>query len=117
MVEPPLSRREPVDGIGFWVSLEGHGAAVVRLVGELDLAAVPTLQSALAGVDGDVELDCSEIEFIDAAGLGAILRAQETCTAGGGKLVLVDPGPAVDRLLQLVELDTVLSIRRNGEVS
>jgi anti-anti-sigma factor len=112
-----VSGDEPGDGIVFSVSAEGRGPAVVRLVGELDVAAVPRLQSALAAVDGDVELDCSGLEFIDAAGLGALLRAREACAAAGGKLVLVDPGPAVERLLQLAELDAVLSIRRKGRLS
>jgi anti-anti-sigma factor len=75
------------------------------------------LRSALAGLHGDVELDCSGLGFIDAAGLHAILGAQEACAAGGGKLVLVDPAPAMDRLLELVELDAALLIRRNGSMS
>jgi anti-anti-sigma factor len=111
-----LSCEGALDGIPFWVSVDEHRPAVVRLIGELDLAAAPRLESELAGLDGDVELDCSGLEFIDAAGLAALLRAREACAAGGWTLVLVDPGPAVDRLLQLVELDTVLLIRRNGKV-
>ena len=106
-----------MDGLAFSVSVHGHRPVVVRLLGELDLAAAPRLQSALAGLDGDVELDCSGLQFIDAAGLAALLEAQKACAAGGWRLVLVDPGPAVDRLLRLVELDTVLLIRRNGRAS
>jgi anti-anti-sigma factor len=111
------SCEQGLDGIVFKVSVNGHRPATVRLIGELDLAAAPLLQSALAGLDGDVDVDCSGLEFIDAAGLAALLKAQKACAAGGWKLVLVDPGPAVDRLLRLVELDTVLLIRRNGKVS
>lgn len=101
--------------IVFTASVDGRRPAVVRLAGEFDLAGVPQLHSALAGLDCDVELDCSGLEFIDAAGLGALLKAHEACTARGSKLVLVDPSPAVDRLLRLVELDTVLLICRDGE--
>ena len=75
--------------------------------GELDLAGVPRLRSVLAGLDGDVELDCSGWTSSTAAGLGAVVQGHEVCVRGG-KLVLVDPSPAVDRLLQIVELDTDL---------
>jgi anti-anti-sigma factor len=111
-----LSYEEALDEIVFRVSVDGHRPAVVQLIGELDLAAAPQLQSALAGLDGDVELDCSGLEFIDASGLAALLKTRAACAAGGWKLVLLDPSPAVDRLLRLVELDTVFLIRRNGKV-
>jgi anti-anti-sigma factor len=100
-----------LDEIAFMASVDGRGRAVVLLTGDLDLAGVPRLHSALAGLDGDVELDCSGLEFIDAAGLGAFLKAHEACAARGCKLVLVNPSAAVDRLLRLVELDTVLLVR------
>jgi anti-anti-sigma factor len=103
---------EALDEIAFMASVDGRGRAVVLLTGELDLAGVPRLHSALAGLDGDVELDCSGLEFIDAAGLGAFLKAHEACAARGCKLVVVNPSAAVDRLLRLVELDTVLLVRQ-----
>jgi anti-anti-sigma factor len=105
---------DALDEVVFTASVDGRGPAVVRLMGELDLAGVPTLRSVLAGLDGDVELDCSGLDFIDGTGLWAVLQEHEAGEARGGKLVLVDPSPAVDRLLGLVELDTVLLIRRDG---
>lgn len=101
-----------LDEDGFMAWIDGGSPPVVRVVGELDLATVPRLNSALAGLDGDVELDCSGVEFIDAAGLTAFLRAHDACAARGSKLVVLDPSPAVDRLLRLVDLDTVLHIRK-----
>ena len=84
---------------------------VVRAEGELDVAGVSPLSSVLADQDGDVELDCSSLSFIDAAGVGAIVRAHRECESRGTKLVLVDPSDAVVRVLRLVKLDTVLHIR------
>lgn len=103
-----------MDGDAFMVEVDTTSSAVVRLHGELDLAGVPRLLSALAGLDGDVDLDCSGVDFIDAAGLGAFVRAHQQCAARGAQLVVVDPSRAVLRLLQMVELDTVLDIRRSG---
>jgi anti-anti-sigma factor len=108
---------EALGEVAFMASVDGRSPAVVLLTGELDLAGVPRLHSALAGLDGDVQLDCSGLEFIDAAGLGAFLKAREACSARGRKLVLVNPSAAVDRLLRLVELDAVLLVRQGGEAS
>ena len=102
-----------MDEVVFTASVDGRGPAVVRLTGELDLAGAPKLRSALAGLDGDVELECSGLDFIDGAGLWAVLQGHEACGARGAKLVMVNPSPAVDRLLSIVELDTVLLIRRD----
>jgi anti-anti-sigma factor len=106
-----------MDEDAFMVGVEATSPAVVRLHGELDLAGVPQLLSALADLDGDVTLDCSGLDFIDAAGLGAFVRAHRQCAARGTQLVVVDPSPAVLRLLQLVELDTELDLRRDGAAS
>ncbi|MGH3480128.1 MAG: STAS domain-containing protein [Nocardioidaceae bacterium] len=103
--------------IAFMARAEGRQPTVVRLIGELDLVGVPQVRSVLAGLDGDVELDCSGLDFIDAAGLRVIQEAHECCAVRGSKLVLVDPSPVVEHVLGIVELDTVLLIQRNGEVS
>jgi anti-sigma B factor antagonist len=99
----------------FLVSVVDGSPTVVRLTGELDLAGVPPLRSALAGLGSDVELDCSGLEFIDAAGLGAFVAAHNACAGRGAKLVVVDPSWQLLRLLALTELDTVLSVRQDRE--
>jgi anti-anti-sigma factor len=104
-----------LDEILFTACVEGRRPAVVRLIGELDIAGVPQLASALAGLDGDVELDCSRLDFIDAAGLRAFQTAHEACAARGCTLVLVDASPAVDRLLRMVELDALFLRRQATE--
>ena len=106
-----------LDDNAFTAAVDGVSPAVVRLAGELDLAGVPRLERALAGLDGDVELDCSGVEFIDASGLAAFVRAHDACAARGSKLIVVKSSPVVDRLLRLAELDTVLQVRRDREVS
>jgi anti-anti-sigma factor len=106
-----------LDEIAFMARVDGQQPAMVSLIGELDLAGVPRLESVLAGLDGDVELDCSRIDFIDAAGLRAFESAHKGCAARGCSLVLVDPSPAVDRVLRLLELDVQFLIRQARETS
>ncbi len=87
------------------------GAGAMRLVGELDLAGVPGVEVALAGVDGDLVIDCSGLTFIDCAGLRVLLGAHQAREAAGAHLILVDPAPCLTRLLELAQLDTVFTVR------
>jgi anti-sigma B factor antagonist len=111
-----------VDGLleplALTVSVEGRLPAIARVSGELDLATVPLLTAALAEVDdGDVELDCSGLSFIDATGLRAFQIAHEACARRGCKLVLVDPSPALSRLVQMVGLESVFLFREAEQAS
>jgi anti-anti-sigma factor len=72
------------------------------------------LTARVADLDGSLEVDCSRLRFIDAAGMRGLLEAHETCQARGDTLVFVDAPPSVLRLLQLVQLDTVLNLRQDG---
>jgi anti-sigma B factor antagonist len=84
----------------------------VTVLGELDLAVVGRLDAHLsqltqAGVT--VELDLSELEFMDSTGLKTILDASRRAQAGGqGFLVSADVQPQVRRLFELVGLEHIL---------
>jgi anti-anti-sigma factor len=106
-----------LDEILFMACVDGRQPGLVRLIGELDLAGAPRVESVVAQLDCDVELDCSGLDFIDAAGLRALDKARETCAARGRTLVLVDPSPAVRRLLRMVDLDAPFLIRPAKEAS
>jgi anti-anti-sigma factor len=86
--------------------------ARVQLSGEFDAAGVADFASALRGLDGDIEIDCSGLEFIDAAGLGSLVAAHNACEERGGLLILIDPSPRMRRLMGLVELDALLRVRQ-----
>jgi anti-anti-sigma factor len=81
------------------------GGGRLRLVGELDIAGVPPLRALLAGVDGDIEIDCSELTFIDCAGLSVLQETQRACETAGVRLLLVRPSRCLTRLLDLFGLD------------
>jgi anti-anti-sigma factor len=73
------------------------------MVGELDLDAAPTLCAAFAGYDGDIELECSEVTFIDVAGICALVALDEACRRRGAKLSIVNPSRPLRRLVELGE--------------
>src|SRR4051794_505056 len=68
------------------------GRTIVRVAGELDLATVGTLHSALEAVDEDEQtlvLDLRDLEFLDSMGIGELLAAHRRARAGGRQLILV----------------------------
>jgi anti-anti-sigma factor len=95
--------------IAFDIAWSGPGSA--RLSGEFDLAAV-VVGRGLLDVDGDVELECSGLTFIDASGLRLLVAVHRRCDDRGGTLAIVDPAPCVVRLLALTGLDSVLTVRQ-----
>jgi anti-anti-sigma factor len=91
-----------------------RGATVLTLSGELDLASVPALEQAVEGVSDSagelVVLDLRELEFMDVAGLRAVLRSDQRLRERGKRLALAGPGYSVRRLLALTGQDDVLSV-------
>jgi len=70
----------------------------VSLVGELDLATVPTLDACLAELREagfrQLIVDLSRLEFIDSTGLQLLLQYDAEARQDGFSLSLI-PGPAV----------------------
>ncbi|HKC29027.1 MAG TPA: STAS domain-containing protein [Jatrophihabitans sp.] len=88
------------------------GVAVVRAHGEFDLSTVQLLHGALldAGAGGsDVHLEMSGVTFLDAAGVGAILRARGELARRRCTLIVVNPSDQVAQLLPLTDLPTVVT--------
>ena len=86
--------------------------ARMRLCGEFDMAGVTLFESMLRELDGDVEIDCSGLQFIDAAGFGSFVAAHNDCEGRGSVMILVNPSPWVQRLLRVVGLDDSLDVRQ-----
>jgi anti-anti-sigma factor len=86
----------------------------VVLVGELDIANAPLLESELERVEADspgtVVLDLRGVEFIDSTGLRSVIAANERAQAAGGRLVVVRGSTAVERLFSVTQVDQRLEI-------
>lgn len=83
----------------------GHQTVVV-VRGEVDLASVGQLQSAIGRYSGQVlTVDLRGVDFIDSAGLAVLMKEHDRLVETGGelKLVVKDKGP-VSRLLELTGL-------------
>lgn len=83
----------------------------LAVAGELDLASVPELEAHLAACDGDVDLDCSGLTFVDAYGLRLLLRTRKDCEDRGAKFTLVEPSRCLRRLLSITGLEAAFLSR------
>jgi anti-sigma B factor antagonist len=88
------------------------GRVVLRLTGELDLSTVNIFSGALEDLlDGDpvaIELDLSELLFLDSSGVGAYVTAHRAARANGSTLTIGARSAPVDRVLQLSGVETAL---------
>ena len=90
----------------------GHALPVrVALAGEFDLATAPDLRASLDNLDGDIDVDCSDITFMDAACLGVFATLHTRCEEEGAKLVFIDVPPFALRLFEITGLDTHFNLR------
>ena len=81
---------------------------------KLDTHIAPTLKSELVLISGNGEknliLDLSNCRYCDSSGLSAILVANRLCKNVNGTFVLTGLNDAVERLITISQLDTVLNI-------
>lgn len=86
---------------------------------KLDTHIAPTLKSELVLVSGNGEkniiLDLSKCRYCDSSGLSAILVANRLCKNANGIFVLTGLNDAVERLITISQLDTVLNIASSME--
>lgn len=94
------------------------GGVVLQLSGELDLSTVSMFVEALDELlDGDpvrIELDMSELSFIDSSGVGAYVTAFRRAQAKGSRLTVGERSGLVQRVLELSGVEEALSQEANG---
>jgi anti-anti-sigma factor len=101
------------EGVGQMVVSVASGREIA-LDGRLDVRSVSDVRAALyAAIDagtGDLVVDVSGVETIDATGLGMLLGADRRAKLAGRRVVLRDAGPRVIRLLRATRLHRVLTV-------
>ncbi len=88
---------------------------VIEVLAEkLDTHIAPKIKSELVMVAGNGEkniiLNLANCRYCDSSGLSAILIANRLCKNSKGTFVLTGLQTAVDRLIEISQLDTVLNI-------
>lgn len=99
----------------------GEAGSLVTLAGEADLTTMAALREALsAQIDGGARhmtVDLSRLRFADSVTRHALALAGRAIEEAGGELELLRPQPAVARVLKLLCLDQVLTVRGGTEAA
>ena len=87
------------------------GWSLATVVGDLDLATLPALRTALDQLDGQrTGLDLSDVAYLDTVVLGVVLGARVRARRRGGEFVVVCPAGAARDLLAESGVDRVLTV-------
>ena len=98
----------------FACDIELHGSTLIlRLTGEFDLLGVGPVEAALDPLPDGVErvvMVLSRLAFLDASGLGTVLRAADRADAGEFELLVVRPRGPVNRVFTVTRTDRRLKM-------
>ena len=101
---------EPQGLLQIFVTRAG-AAAVVTVVGDLDMTTAPQLDAELRALDdARVTVDLGRCTFLDSSGMHVLTRAHKRMEARDGELLLRSPRPIVRRVLEFTGLDEILDI-------
>jgi anti-anti-sigma factor len=80
----------------------------IVLAGRLDTHTAPELEQVLDGVligDGirRIVFESSQLEYLSSAGIRCFIRARKALEPGGGRVAIVNPQPAVRKVLEIVK--------------
>jgi anti-anti-sigma factor len=93
--------------LAYYIAADGN--ATVRARGELDIAtadqAYAYLRDVVDGQDGPITVNLAELTFCDAAGLGALARAQGHARRTGRALKLAATKPSLLRIMRITRMD------------
>jgi anti-sigma B factor antagonist len=103
----------------FKVDKQDNLTIIQVLDEKLDTHIAPAIKSELVLIAGNGEkniiLDLSNCRYCDSSGLSAILVANRLSKNAKGTFVLTGLNPAVERLISISQLDTVLNITSTVE--
>lgn len=90
------------------------GAAVLTVVGDLDLSTATVLQGAVDTARDEnpdaLIIDLTGVGFLASAGMSVLVNAHKTAQGHGIEFAVVATGAATARPLQLVGLDEILGL-------
>jgi|SRR5688572_13670385 len=90
------------------IAVERSDPLTIALIGRLDTHTAPQLEKTLDGVlakTGIARLvfELSQLQYLSSAGIRCFVRARKAIEPNGGKVAIVDPQPAVRKVLDIVK--------------
>lgn len=100
-------------------ALDGEAGRSLLVSGEVDVSNAHELRDAIdaAFEEGlaQVEVDLSEVPYIDSTGIGVLVGAAHRAGEAGGSLAVLRPQRNVARVLSLLGVDAELNVTSDGE--
>ena len=114
------SQRTVQEQSGLMVTVESP--SFLQVAGVLDLATREALETVLSGLSASVlHLDVSQLEFVDAAGLAVLVRAdaqrRRECGGQFGRILLHHPRPRIRRTVMVAGLEHLLARPQHAQQS
>jgi anti-anti-sigma factor len=90
------------------IAVEHSNPPTITLTGRLDTHTAPQLDKTLDGVlarSGIARLvfELSQLEYLSSAGIRCFIRARKAIEPAGGRVAIVNPQPAVQKVLDIVK--------------
>ncbi len=91
------------------IAIEGSDLPIVSLNGRLDTHTAPELDEALSRLFAGGKVyerlvfDLTSLVYLSSAGIRCFVRARKAVEPKGGKVALVNPQPAVRKVLEIVK--------------
>ena len=97
------------------MKMEMHGDVLrvssISQLGETNAKAFREwVRDALNQGHRNIEVDLSQTTFVDSSGLGALIALHKSAASHQGKLLLLNPQPAVQQIIELTRLDGLFEI-------
>jgi anti-anti-sigma factor len=90
------------------ITVQGSTAPTIALQGRLDSDTAPDLDKTLDSLlsyRGIVRIvfDLEKLEYLSSAGIRCFVRARKAVEPSGGRIAIVNPQPAVQKVLDIVK--------------
>lgn len=98
---------------------EANGSVLIRVTGRIVLDECDRLKSTITSAFNSavsrVHLDLSGVDFVDSAGLGALVGVKISATKHNARLSLLQPSRGVSDILMVSKLDSLFDIVTGAE--
>jgi anti-sigma B factor antagonist len=104
------------------IQVESQGDyRILHIKGKITFEYCPMLQSRLEAILDEgarrIELDFTEVPFIDSSGVGEVLRLFKRMSESGGEVILANPNKKLRELFLMYRFDRFMKIREQSNAS
>ena len=87
----------------------------ISLAGEIDIYNAPELKNKLLNLveqnKGNIQIDCTDLKYIDSTGLGVLISALRNVKDYNGDIVIRNLQPYIYKIFSITGLDKVFIIK------